>query len=104
MSVLRHSLALFRGCVLQLALRNARPDGRGGRIEVPANEYLAYLSLLAPARPFCIQVQQIPYYHHPELQADKLLREPAMLACPRLTYNSEVRKSKSPLVFQMTQN
>lgn len=77
MCFLRHALDLFRGCRLQLVLDS-------NIIDNPSN-YLDYLSLLQPTKPFYIDVS---YWgdEWPELQTDKLLRVPILLNCPWLSF------------------
>lgn len=97
MSVLRHSLELFRGCQLNLELDDPKLANRGW-MEDP-EEVLPYLSLLASARPFCIDITHST--ESPGLQADVLLREPIMLTCPKLilTFYSKVPQINIEIFF-----
>lgn len=65
--------------------------------EEDPEELLGNLTLLAPARPFSIELLHAT--ESPRLQADELLREPIMRDCPRLTLYSPVppMKHKDPL-------
>lgn len=85
MDIVRLSLDLFRGCQLKMYMVRDTMNGGDGRVENPG-EFLAYLSLLAPNRPFSIEL-----WHYtngpsgPGQEVDVLLRESTMLACLRLT-------------------
>lgn len=81
--MMRHSLELFHGCKLYLVLHQSAMATTGS----PSSEFLLSLALLAPARPFCINISG-----YQELQADELLLEPIVLACPRLTFYFQVEK------------
>lgn len=82
MCVLRHSPELFRGCQLRLVMLDPMPSR--GCMEDP-DELLGYLSLLASARPFSIDI--LHKTKSSRLQPEVLLREPIMLACRRLILN-----------------
>lgn len=57
-----------------------------------AVDLLDYLSLLGPTRPFHIRIMHGNGL--PELHPDELLREPTILACPRLSFYYLVRHRK----------
>lgn len=85
MCVLHNSLELFRGCMIRVLL-GARPFAMRDRVD-PV-EFLVFLVLLGPARPFSIHCSHCLW--SPDLQVDVLLREPMVLACPRLSLYSQV--------------